>query len=119
MPEKPARCERSFVGLYFDNGMIRVRKWEKPKGSLAKGSWHAGGVTEGFHSRHFPKSSKPMWRGTLPIAPSGRELSPQVTEGASGGRGCGLLWGWYLLVVVVTSTSTAVTIPGIGGAVTI
>ena len=22
-------------------------------GSLAKESWHAGGVTEGFHSRHF------------------------------------------------------------------
>ena len=36
------------MGLYFDYGMIRVRKWEKPKGSLAKGSWHAGGVTEGF-----------------------------------------------------------------------
>ena len=26
-----------------------------PKGSLAKGSWHAGGVTEGSHSWHFPK----------------------------------------------------------------
>ena len=26
-----------------------------PKGSLVKGSWHAVGVTEGFHSRHFPK----------------------------------------------------------------
>ena len=24
-----------------------------PKGSLVKGSWHAGGVTEGLHSRHF------------------------------------------------------------------
>ena len=70
------------------------------KGSLAKGSWHAGGVTEGFHSRHFPKSSKLMWRGTLPIAPSGRELSPQVTEGASGRCSHGFTKGWYLLISI-------------------
>ena len=53
-----------------------------------------------------------------PIAPSGRELSPQVTEGASGRETDGLLSGWYLIEVIDTPTSTAVTIPGFGGAVT-
>ena len=37
-----------------------------------------------------------MWQGTHPIAPSGRELSPQVTEGASGG-----VWLWFALGVVL------------------
>ena len=37
-----------------------------------------------------------------PIAPSGRELSPQVTEGASGVKAGCLLMGWYLLVVIDT-----------------
>ena len=42
-----------------------------------------------------------------------------VTEGASGGCSSGLLLGWYLIEFIDTSTSTAVTIPGTGGAVTI
>ncbi len=37
-----------------------------------------------------------------PIAPSGRELSPQVTEGASGGEADGLILGWYLPVGIDT-----------------
>ena len=53
------------------------------KGSLAKGSWHAVGVTEGFTAGTFPKAQTYVKR-QKPIAPSGRELSPQVTEGASG-----------------------------------
>ena len=43
-----------------------------------------------------------MWQGTSPIAPSGRELSPQVTEGASGRCSSGFIMGRYLLVVIVT-----------------
>ena len=39
-----------------------------------------------------------MWKGTHPIAPDRRELSPQVTEGACGRCSCGLLMGWYLLI---------------------
>ena len=48
---------------------------------------------------HYPISNTPMWQGTSPIAPDRRELSPQVTEGASGRCGCGLLMGLYLLIV--------------------
>ena len=40
-------------------------------------------MTEGFYSRHFFKVQTNVVR-EKPIAPSGRELSPQVTEGASG-----------------------------------
>ena len=43
-----------------------------------------------------------MWKGTHPIAPSGRELSPQVTEGASGRCSSGLLGGWYVIEVIRT-----------------
>ena len=43
-----------------------------------------------------------MCKGTHPIAPSGRELSPQVTEGASGRCISGLLMGWYLPEVIDT-----------------
>ena len=39
---RPARCE--------------IVSGHCPQGSLAKGSWHAGGVTEGFYSKHFPKA---------------------------------------------------------------
>ena len=39
-----------------------------------------------------------------PIAPSGRELAPQVPEGASGRETDGLLWGLYLLVVIATQS---------------
>ena len=35
-------------------------------------------------------------------APSGRELAPQVTEGASGRCISGFIMGRYLLVVIVT-----------------
>ena len=72
-----------------------------PQGSLAKGSWHGAAVTEGFTAGTSPKH-KPMCSGTHPIAPSGRELSPQVTEGASGRCSYGLLMGRYLLVVIDT-----------------
>ena len=48
----------------------------------------------------------------IKIAPSGRELSPQVPEGASGRCSCGLIMERYLLVVVDTQSCTAVTIPG-------
>ena len=37
-----------------------------------------------------------------PIAPDRRELSPQVTEGASGRCSSGFIMGRYLLVVIVT-----------------
>ena len=43
-----------------------------------------------------------MWQGTHPIAPDRRELSPQVTEGASGQETDDLLSDWYLLEVIVT-----------------
>ena len=40
--------------------LVSIRHFPDPpgidsaaKGSLVKGSWHAGGVTEGLHSRHF------------------------------------------------------------------
>ena len=33
-----------------------------PQGSLVKGSWHAGGVTEGFTVGTPPKY-KPVWKG--------------------------------------------------------
>ena len=85
-----------------------------PKGSLAKGSWHAVGVTEGFTVGTSPKAQANVKR-QKPIAPSGRELSPQVTEGASGRCSSGLLWGWYLIEVIDTPTSTAGTIPGGSG----
>ena len=69
-----------------------------PKGSLVKGSWHAGGVT-GITVSTSPKAQANVkWHRHM--APSGRELSPQVTEGASGGRRYVLLMGWYLLVVI-------------------
>ena len=41
-----------------------------------------------------------------------------VTEGASGRCSSGFIMGRYLLVVINNPTSTAVTIPGFGGAVT-
>ena len=62
------------------------------RGSLAKGSWHGVAVTEGFHGRHFPKAPTHV-EMQHPIAPSGRELSPQVTEGACGQESDGLLLG--------------------------
>ena len=84
------------------------------KGSLAKGSWHARGVTEGFTAGIFSKAkSNVKWH--RPIAPDGRELSPQVTEGASGRETDGLLSGWYLIEVIDTRFCTAVTIPGGSG----
>ena len=89
-----------------------------PQGSLAKGSWHAGGVTEGFTVGASPKAQANVKWHRL-IAPSGRELSPQVTEGASGRRSSGFIMGRYLLETFHTPYSTAVTIPGTGGAVTI
>ena len=69
-----------------------------PKGSLAKGSWHGVAVTEGF-TVGTSNSHKSNVETQQPIAPSGRELSPQVTEGASGRCGCGLLMGLYLLII--------------------
>ena len=45
---------------------------------------------------------KPMWKGTHPIAPDRRELSPQVTEGACGLCSFGLQMGWYLLIAADT-----------------
>ena len=59
-------------------------RYRAQNGSLVKGSWHAGGVTEGFTVSAFSKAQTYVKR-QKPIAPSGRELSPQVTEGASGG----------------------------------
>ena len=38
-----------------------------------------------------------------PIAPSGRELAPQVPEGASGRCSSGLLEGWYVIGVIKTT----------------
>ena len=60
---------------------------------------------------------KTVWKSKSPekIALSGRELSPQVTEGASGVKAGCLRMGWYLLVVIDNPTSTAVTIPGGSG----
>ena len=66
-----------------------------------KGSWHGAAVTEGYTAGTFPKA-QPNVKWYAPIAPSGRELSPQVTEGASGRCISGLLWGWYLLITVDT-----------------
>ena len=43
-----------------------------------------------------------MWKGTHPIAPSGRELAPKASEGASGGCSFGLLMVWYLLITADT-----------------
>ena len=50
-----------------------------------------------------------------PIAPDRRELAPQVPEGASGSYADGLLLGWYLIEVIDTPISTAVTTPGGAG----
>ena len=54
-----------------------------------------------YHSSHFPKAPTHM-ETQQPIAPSGRELSPQVTEGACGRQADGLRMGWYLPEVIVT-----------------
>ncbi len=37
--------------------IVRIGCGHWPQGSLAKGSWHGEAVTEGFPSRHFPKST--------------------------------------------------------------
>ena len=72
-----------------------------PKGSLAKGSWHGAAVTEGFTAGTFPKAQTYV-KMQKPIAPSGRELAPQVPEGACGQEANGLILGWYLLVGIDT-----------------
>ena len=82
-----------------------------PKGSLAKGSWHGVAVTEGF-TVGTSNSHKSNVETQQPIAPSGRELSPQVTEGARGRCSCGLVMGRYLPEVIDARFCTAVTIPG-------
>ena len=82
-----------------------------PKGSIAKGSWHGVAVTEGF-TVGTSNSHKSNVETQQPIAPSGRELSPQVTEGASGRQADCLQMGWYLLEIVDAQSCTAVTIPG-------
>ena len=87
------------------------------KAPLPKGAGTAGeppvafAVTEGF-TAGTSNSHKSNVETQQPIAPSGRELSPQVTEGASGRCSCGLIMERYLLVVVDTQPCTAVTIPG-------
>ena len=48
-----------------------------------------------------------MYKGTHPIAPSGRELSPQVTEGACGRETNDLLMGWYLIGSIKARGGTA------------
>ena len=78
-----------------------------PQGSLAKGSWHAGGVTEGSHRRHFPKvqtnvdtchlaesprfcqrqNHPPLARGALACA----SILPGNDTGAGQGR---KMWAW-------------------------
>ena len=88
-----------------------IERYRAQKGSLVKGSWHAVGVTEGFTAGTFPKAQSYVKR-QKPIAPSGRELSPQVTEGASGRQADCLQMGWYLLEIVDAQSCTAVTIPG-------
>ena len=77
-PQPPYRPQR----LPWQGGTLL--RYRAQKGSLAKGSWHAVGVTEGFTAGTSPKAQTYVKR-QKPIAPSGRELSPQVTEGASGG----------------------------------
>ena len=68
-------------------------------------------VTEGF-TAGTSNSHKSNVETQQPIAPSGRELSPQVTEGASGRQADCLQMRWYLLEIVDTQSYTAVTIPG-------
>ena len=58
-------------------------------------------VTEGFTAGTFPNAQANVKWHRL-IAPSGRELSPQVTEGASGRKADGLILGWYLPVGIDT-----------------
>ena len=60
-------------------------------------------------------SSRPEGAGTAGEPP----VAFAVTEGASGQEADGLILGWYLIEVINTPTSTAVTIPGTGGAVAI
>ena len=75
-----------------------------PKGSLAKRSWHGEAVTEGFTAGTFQKH-RPMWKPATPESPRfcQRQNHPPLARGA----------------LVCISISTAVTIPGTGGAVTI
>ena len=75
-----------------------------PQGSLAKGSWHGVAVTEGFHSRHFPKVQtyvETCQPGESPRL-GGAEAPP------FGKGGFGLRFYFH-----------PVTLPGTGGAVTI
>ena len=74
------------------------------KGSLAKGSWHAVGVTEGSHSRHFPKVQTNVETCHPGESPRfGFAKPPPFGKGGFGLR-------FYF---------NPVTLPGTGGAVTI
>ena len=50
----------------------------------------------------FPRKKHNPQQPHPPIAPSGRELAPKASEGASGRCSWSPLWGWYLLAGIDT-----------------